>query len=299
MYKSQQITMDFITNLSSTAKGFDTSWFMVDRLTKIAHFLTIQEGLLAEKLPDAYVREIVARYSMTVSIVSDRDVQFTSRFWQRFHDELGTRLHFSTAYHPHTYRKSEQTIQMLKDIMRDYVINFSGSQDYYLPLPEFSYNKNYPCSSGSPPYKLLYGRKCCTVFCQGEVNHRVMGRTEAVLQTMQLIHQIKQRLQTAQSQQKSYVDRQQSELEFQVEDMVLLNVFPKKGVIHFRKRGKLVPKFIGPFRVVKRVGKVAYQLDLHEKLSQINNTSLFLGSRSVWLMIRWLFHWMTFLSMSA
>ena len=99
-----------------------------------------------------------------------------------------------------------------------------------------------------------------------------MGRTEVVLQTTELIQYIRQRLQTTQSRQKSYANWHRSELEFQVGDMVLLKVSPWNGVICFRKRGKLGPQYIGQFRVIARVGKVAYQMDLPTELSQIHNT---------------------------
>ncbi|CAH1412384.1 unnamed protein product [Lactuca virosa] len=99
-----------------------------------------------------------------------------------------------------------------------------------------------------------------------------MGSTEVVIKTTEWIQQVRSRLQTAQSRQKSYADKRRSDLEFQVGDMVLLKVSPWKGVIRFRTRGKLGPRFIGPFRVMARVGQVAYRLDLPAELSQIHST---------------------------
>ena len=92
--------MDFITKLPRTTRGVDSIWVIVDRLTKSANFIPIQESISAEKLADTYVREVVARHGIPVSVVSDRDVRFTSRFWKWFHDEMGTRLDFSIAFHP-------------------------------------------------------------------------------------------------------------------------------------------------------------------------------------------------------
>ncbi|CAH1425870.1 unnamed protein product [Lactuca virosa] len=123
-----------------------------------------------------------------------------------------------------------------------------------------------------PPFELLYGRRCRTPICWGEVGQRVMGGTEIVLRTTEQIQQVRQRLLTVQSRQKSYADRRRSESEFQVGDFVLLKVSPWKGVIRFRKRGKLGPRCIGPFRVTARVGRVAYRLELPAELSQIHNT---------------------------
>jgi len=240
-WKWEQITMDFITKLPRTARGVDAIWVIVDRLTKSAHFLAISESSSAEKLAEIYVKEVVSRHGVPISIVSDRDVRFTSRFWKKFHEELGTKLHFSTAYHPQTDGQSERTIQTLEDMLRACVLDFGGSWDAYLPLTEFSYNNSHHSSIGMPPFELLYGRRCRTPICWGEVGQRVMGSTEIILQTTEQIQQVRQRLLTAQSRQKSYADRRRSELEFQVGDFVLLKVSPWKGVIRFRKRGKLGP----------------------------------------------------------
>ena len=94
--------MEFITKLPRTACGVDSIWVIMDRLTKSAHFIPIQESISVEKLAEIYVREVVARDGVSVLVVSDRDVRFNSRFWKRFHDEMGVRLHFSAAFHPQT-----------------------------------------------------------------------------------------------------------------------------------------------------------------------------------------------------
>ena len=187
LWKWEDITMDFITKLPRTARGVDSIWVIVDRLTKSAHFILIQESISAEKLADIYIREIVARHGVPVSVISDRDVRFTSRFWKKFHDELGTRLHFSTAFHPQTDGQSERTIQTLEDMLRACVLDFSGSWDTYLPLAEFSYNNSYHPSIDRPPFEMLYGRKCRTPICWGEVGQRVMGSTKVVLKTTERI----------------------------------------------------------------------------------------------------------------
>ena len=124
IWKWEQITMDFITKLLRTAKGFDAIWVIVDWLTKSAHFLAIRESSSAKKLADMYVHEIVSRHGVPVSIVSDRDVRFTSRFWQKLHEELGMQLHFSTTFHPQTDCRSERTIQTLEDMLKACFIDF-------------------------------------------------------------------------------------------------------------------------------------------------------------------------------
>ena len=122
--------MDFITKLPWTAKGFDFAWIIMDRLTKSDPFLAICESSSGKKLADLYVHEIVARNGIPVSIVFDPDVRFTTPFWQKFHKELGTRLHLRTAYHPQTDSQSERTIHTLKEMSRACVIDFGDNWDH-------------------------------------------------------------------------------------------------------------------------------------------------------------------------
>nr|XP_043616059.1 uncharacterized protein LOC122587975 [Erigeron canadensis] len=123
-----------------------------------------------------------------------------------------------------------------------------------------------------PPYEMLYGRRCRTPICWGEVGQRELGGTDAVLETTQKIDEIRERLKAAQDRQKSYADVRRRPIEFMVGDRVMLKVSPWKGLLRFCKRGKLSPRFIGPFRVLARVGKLAYQLELPEELSRIHST---------------------------
>ncbi|KAI3723563.1 hypothetical protein L2E82_35235 [Cichorium intybus] len=215
-WKWEHITMDFITKLPRTPRHMDTIWFIMDRLTKSAHFLPIQETFSTNELAKVYIDEIISRHGIPVSVISDRDVRFTSRFWMKFHEELGIRLHFSTAYHPQTDEQSERMIQTLEDMLRACVIDFGGSWDSHLPLAEFYNNNSYHASIGRVPFEMLYGRKCRTPICWGEVGQRVLGSTEVVLKTIELIQKVRERLLTAQSRQKSYADRRRSDLEFQV-----------------------------------------------------------------------------------
>ncbi|KAI3806853.1 hypothetical protein L1987_22769 [Smallanthus sonchifolius] len=233
-WKWEHITMDFITKLPRTAKGHDTIWVIVDRLTKTAHFLPIRETFSSERLAEVFINEVVARHGMPLTIVSDRDTRFSSRFWKRFHEAMGTRLNISTAYHPQTDGQSERTIQTLEDMLRACIIDFGGSWDSHLPLAEFSYNNSHHTTIGMPPYEMLYGRRCRTPVCWGEIG--------------------------------------QKPIEFDVGDRVMLKVSPWKGIIRFRKRGKLSPRFVGPFRIMARVGEVAYRLELPDELSGIHPT---------------------------
>ncbi|GJU05218.1 putative reverse transcriptase domain-containing protein [Tanacetum coccineum] len=244
-WKWDKITMDFITKLPRSKSGHDTIWVIADRLTKSAHFLAIREDYNTEKFSKIYVDEIVARHGVPVSIISDRDGQFTSRCWQTMQKALGTRLDMSTAYHPQTDGQSERTIQTLEDMLRACVIDFGGSWDVYLPLAEFSYNNSYHSSIRCAPFEALYGRKFVL---------------------------IKEKLKAARDHQKSYADNRRKPLEFEVGDRVMLKVSPWKGVIRFRKKGKLAPRYVGPFEILERIGPVAYRLRLPEELSGVHDT---------------------------
>ncbi|KAD7477212.1 hypothetical protein E3N88_00348 [Mikania micrantha] len=262
---------EFIACKPSVFKG-EVDPLLSQRLTKSAHFIPIRETYSSERMAEVYIREVVSRHGVPVSIVSDRDTRFTSHFWRKFQEELGTKLLLSTAYHPQTDGQSERTIQTLEDMLRACIIDFGGNWDDYLPLAEFSYNNSYHSSLGMPPYEMLYGRKCRTPVCWEEVGPRELANKEVVKATNDKIDQIRVHLKAAQDRQKSYADKRRRPIEFQVGDYVLLKVSPWKGVIRFRKRGKLSPRFVGPFKILARVGEVAYRLELPDELSGIHNT---------------------------
>ncbi|GJR90574.1 reverse transcriptase domain-containing protein [Tanacetum coccineum] len=124
-----------------------------------------------EKLTRLYLKEIVYRYGMPVSIISDRDPRFASRFWRFLYKSMETNLDMSTAYHPETDGQSEKTIQTLEDMVRAYVIDFGSGWDKHLPLAEFSYNNSYHASIKAAPFEALYGRKCRSPIVMENPNH--------------------------------------------------------------------------------------------------------------------------------
>ncbi|GJX47492.1 putative reverse transcriptase domain-containing protein [Tanacetum coccineum] len=169
VWKWEGIAMDFVTKLPRTSSGHDTIWVIVDRLTKSAYFLPMREDYKMDRLARLYLNEIVARHGVPISIISDRDSRFTSRFWQSMQEALGTHLDMSRPYHPQTDGQSERTIQTLEDMLRACVLDFRGSWDVHLPLVEFSYNNSYHSSVRCASFEALYGRKCRSPIMWAEV----------------------------------------------------------------------------------------------------------------------------------
>ncbi|GJT56008.1 putative reverse transcriptase domain-containing protein [Tanacetum coccineum] len=247
-WKWDNITMDFVMKLPKSSQGYETIWVIVDRLTKSVIFVPMKETDPMEKLARMYLKE--------------RSLQ----------KALGTSLDISTAYHPQTDGQSERTIQTLKDMLRACVIDFGNGWVKHLPLVEFSYNNSYHASIKAAPFEALYSRKCRSPVCWPEVGQVQLTGPEIVQETTKKIIQIKQRIQAARDRQKSYADLKRKPMEFQVGDKVMLKVSPWKGVIRFGKRGKLNPKYVGPFKVLKKVRAVAYKLELPQDLSRVHNT---------------------------
>ncbi|GJY31027.1 putative reverse transcriptase domain-containing protein [Tanacetum coccineum] len=250
-----------------SAAGYDSIWVIVDHLTKSAHFLPMKETDSTKKLTRLYMKEIVARHGMPVLIISDHDSHFTSRVWQSLHEALGTQLNLSTAYHPQTDGQRERTIQTLEDMVRACVIDFGNGWDRHLPLIEFSYNNSYHTSIKDAPFEELYGRKCRSPVCWAEVGEAQLTGPKIIHETTEKIFKIRDRMQAVRDRQKSYADKRRRPLEFEVGDKVMLKVAPWKGVMRFGKRRKLNPRYIGPFRILERIGPVAYHLELPQELS--------------------------------
>ncbi|GKA65551.1 putative reverse transcriptase domain-containing protein [Tanacetum coccineum] len=243
-----------------------------NHLTKSTHFLPMRENDPMDKFTRLYMKEVVTRHGIPVSNICDHDGTFTSNFWRLFQKALGTRLDMSTAYHPQTDGQSERTIQTLEDMLRACVIDFGNGWDRHLPLIKFSYNNRYHTSIKAAPFEALYDRKCHSLVCLPEVADTQLTSPKIIHETTDKIVQIKQRIQAARDRQKSYVDVRCKPLEFQVGDKVMLKVSPWKGVIRFGKRGKLNPRYIGPFKVLVKVGTVAYRLELPQQLSRVHST---------------------------
>ena len=271
VWKWENISMDFVTGLPRTFKKNDTIWVVVDRLTKTSHFLPIREGYSSDKLAEIFQQEIIRLHGTPVSIVSDRDPRFTSRFWKGFQKAWDTQLHFSSAFHPQTDGQSERTIQTLEDMLRACTLEWSGNWDDYLCLVEFAYNNSWQASIGMAPFEALYGRKCRAPTCWNEVGEKTIEGPELVSITNEKVVLAKEKLKEARSRQKSYADRGRKTKDFEPGEHVFLKVSPWKGVKRFGLKGKLSPRYVGPFQILEKVGDVAYRIALPPTLAHVHN----------------------------
>nr|GFA90760.1 reverse transcriptase domain-containing protein [Tanacetum cinerariifolium] len=181
-------------------------WVIVDCLTKSAHFIPTRERDSMETLTRLYIKEILLRHEVPISIISNRDSHFTSRFWQSMQSALGTQIDLSTAYHPQTDGQSERTIQTLEDMHRACVIDFRKGWKRHLPLIEFTYNNNYHASIKAAPFEALYGQKYRSPVCWAEVGDVLLTEPEIIQETTERIVQIQQRLQAARDRKRSYAN---------------------------------------------------------------------------------------------
>ncbi|KAK1411582.1 hypothetical protein QVD17_38134 [Tagetes erecta] len=156
-------------------------------------------------------------------------------------------------------------------MLRTCIIDFGGSWDSHLPLIEFSYNNSYHTSIKCAPFEALYGRKCRSPICWTEVGDSQITGPQIIQETTDKIAQIKEKMHASRDRQESYTNMRRKPLEFQIGGMVLLKVSPWKGVVRFGKKGKLAPRYVGPFEVVERIGPVAYRLRLPQELNGVHD----------------------------
>ena len=270
-WKWECVAFDFVSGLPRSFRKNDSIWVVVDRLTKSVHLIPLKVSRTAEQLAQLYMDNIVRYHRIPREILSDRDPLFTSHSWRAFQQALGTKVRLSTAYHPQTDGQTERTIQTLEDLLRSCILEWGGDWEQHLPLVEFTHNNSYQASIGMAPFEALYGRPCRTPSCWLESADVVVVGPQLLQDAVEQVNRIKLRMKTAQDRQKSYADVRRKKLEFQVGDNVYLKISPTKGTMRFGFSGKLKPRYIGPFDVIRRVGELAYELALPPSLDKVHN----------------------------
>lgn len=263
----ESMAMDFITKLPSTSDGYDSIAVMVDRLTKMVHLVPTTTTVTAEGVADLLCSHVIKHHGLPQSIISDRDSKFTANFWRQLMKLLGTKHRLSTAYHPQTDGQTERMNRTLEDMLRHYISPSLRDWATHLPLAEFAINNAKHASTGETPFYLNYGRHPASPLTRQFLTDagRPPARTdvpaaqEFVARMQENLAKARTSLQAAQQRQKTLYDKGRAPHSFEVGDQVLINTTN----IHARKSArKLLPKWIGPFRIQSLVGPVAAELEL-------------------------------------
>jgi hypothetical protein len=195
-WKWEIIAMDFVVALPHSPHGKDEIWVVIDRLTKVDHFIPMKQTSSAADLVPLYIKEVVRLHGVLKTIVLHQDSKFVPKFWQSLHNAKGTKLDMSVAFHPQTDEQSERTIQTLEDMLRACVLSWKGNWEDHLSLAEFCYNNCYHASIKMAPYESLYGRKCISPLCWEVPSEHLLIGLDWIQQTHDKVHQIWQNMLT-------------------------------------------------------------------------------------------------------
>lgn len=274
------VSLDFITQLPPSKQGNTSILVFVDRLSKMTHFAATKDTCTAADVADLYIDKVVKLHGKPKELVSDRDTRFQSSFWQEVQRHLGTQVQMSTAYHPQSDGQTERMNAVLEDMLRHYINPSQDNWEELLPLAEFAINNAYHRGIQDTPFHLNYGKHPRTPYSvdRPAVTSHASDKSPAALAKAEYIreHLIKAKnsLVAAQQRYKAYADKRTQPMEFEIEQPVLLS--SKNIRLKSPGTGKLLPKYIGPFKVLQKVGRQAYKLDLpeHFRMHDVFHVSL-------------------------
>lgn len=265
--------MDFIMRLPRV-HGKDCIYVVVDRLTKYAHFFAITSEFKAPQVEDLFFKEVFKLHGLPRNIVTDRDSRFINLFWQELFRLAHTELTPSTSYHPQTNEQTEIVNKWIEGYLRNYVTGQQSAWVKWLHLGELCYNTTYHMSIRMSPFKALYGYEATSFMDLILANSRVPSAKDMIQQNIDIMKSLRENLQQAQNQQKLYADQRMIERVFEVNDMAYLRLQPyRQSSLKGNGAEKLRPRFYGPFRITRRIGEVAYELELPSG-SRIHNVFL-------------------------
>ena len=270
-YPFQSVSMDFITKLPVTAAGHDTIIVYVCRLTKFVTVVACNETLSAEDFYRFTVDHLISKHGCPESFVSDRDGRFISHFWDTMVDLMQSKKHMSTSFHPQTDGQTERMNRALEETLRHFVCYNQGDWDSHLQMAAFAINNSYHASTQTTPFMLTKGYHprmpdpvtalTDRIQKQKPISHTAVKFSMAMHADIKFAREC---MRVAQEKQRRYADQHRRELSFEVGDMLLLSTknLTLKNDQGTVARAKLLPKFIGPYEVIRKVGSVAYELAL-------------------------------------
>lgn len=256
----KSVGVDLITHLPPSANGNDAIVVFVCRLSKMVHLHACSTTVDAKGMARVFVTEVFRLHGLPTEIVSDRDPRFTGHFWKELCDLLHIKQSMSTAYHPQTDGQTERVNRVVEEVLRHYVNPMQDNWDVLLPLVEFAINNAFHESIGTTPFFLNYGQHPRTPASMVVRGGQVPFAVSTITEWQGELRKAKHLMLAAQSRQKAYADKQRRAEEFAVGDQVLLST----KYIRLKATGtpKLMPLWIGPFPIIRRVGNLAYELEL-------------------------------------
>ena len=257
-----ELTMDFIEGLPKS-EGVDSILVVVDRLSKYAHFIGLKHPFTATSVAGIFVREVVKLHGIPLSIVSDRDRVFLSHFWSELFKLQGTTLNRSTAYHPQSDGQSEVVNRCLETYLRCFASGQPRTWARWLPWAEYWYNTTTHAATRCTPFRALYGRDPPPLIRYDRGTAVVSAVEQLLLDRDDILDDLRMHLLRAQQKMKSQADSKRHDEAFAVGDMVFLKLRPyrQRSLAH-RRFEKLAPRFYGPYKIIQRIGNVAYKLEL-------------------------------------
>jgi ribosomal protein L21E len=258
------ITMDFIEGLPQSGT-FNSIIVFVDTFTKYAHFVPLRHPFSATMVADAFLDTVYKLHSMPLQMVSDRDKIFTSKFWQEVWTRTGTNLTMSTAYHPQSDGQTERVNQQIECYLRCFISGHPRKWSRWLSLCEFWYTTNWHSSLGKSPFEILYGYAPGYYGISADATVASPDIQEWLDERAVLTESVRQHLLRAKHRMKQQSDKKRTERHFLEGDMVFLKLQPyvQSSVVH-RASHKLAFRFFGPYKIVQKIGTVAYRLELPE-----------------------------------
>jgi hypothetical protein len=259
---SCSVSMDLIIKLPVTARGHDSICVFVDRLTKMVHFVPCKEKLSAKGFAELYVDNVFRYHGLSQEFISDRDSRFTSEFWKGVTELLDTRLCVSSSFHPQTDGQTERVNQTLEAYLCHFVSSTLNDWDLLLLHAEIAHNNAFHESFQATPFYLNHGRHPRTPMggkCDDDVPTDFAAFVERLQSTLTLARKL---LIAAQQRQKAYADKHMIETSYKVGERVLLST-KYLNIKHGKTNRKLLPKWIGPFKGVQKVGPVSYKVEMN------------------------------------
>ncbi len=254
-----EVTMDFITGLPCTPRGYDAVMVMCDRLSKMVHFAPCHKETDTPEVAKLFIKHVFANHGLPDICISDRDTRFTSNLWQDLQQQLGTKHRLSTAFHPQTDGQTERVNRVLEEYLRSFVNSAQSDWDEWLPLAEFAYNNSWHETIGTTPFYMNYGKH--PKLPSGPSGPARFPAVDTLVTTIQdVVTAAKRRLQAANDRAKRYADEHRSELKLTQGQQVMLST--KFIKLKVPGDNKLLPKYVGPFTIKEVLGDVTYRLDL-------------------------------------